>query len=95
MFVGEKGQVTIPKHIRVAAGVVPGSAVSFSLDGGKIIITPTGTSVKDDRRAKLRAAAARVRGSLKPEFQQLGADEVMTFLRGTPAVPTTARRGRR
>jgi AbrB family looped-hinge helix DNA binding protein len=95
MFVSEKGQVTIPKHIRGAAGVVPGSEVSFSLDGGTIVITPTGTGVKDDRRAKLRAAAARVRGSLKPEFQQLGADEIMAFLRGTQAVPTTARRGRR
>jgi AbrB family looped-hinge helix DNA binding protein len=95
MIVCEKRQVTIPKHIRVAAGVAPGSEVSFSLDGGKIVITPTGNGVTDDRRAKLRAAAARVRGSLKPEFQQLGADEIMAFLRGTQGVPTTARRGRR
>jgi len=33
MQVTEKGPVTIPKHIRVAAGVVPGSEVSFSLEG--------------------------------------------------------------
>ena len=65
MQVTEKGQVTIPKHIRVAAGVGPGSEVSFSLDGSKIVITPMGTGVKDDRRAQLRAAAARVRASLK------------------------------
>ena len=30
MVVTEKGQVTIPKHIRAAAGVVPGSEVIFS-----------------------------------------------------------------
>lgn len=95
MQVTEKGQVTIPKHIRVAAGVVPGSEVAFSMDGAKIVITTMGTGVKDDRRAKLRAAAARVRGSLSPEFRQLGADEIMNFLRGDDAAPVPARRGKR
>lgn len=101
MHVTEKGQVTIPKHIRVAAGVAPGSEVSFSLEGSKIVMTPVGTGVKDDRRAKLRAAAARVRGSLSPEFKQLGADDIMAFLRGdevtpaTPATPATSDRERR
>lgn len=87
MRVTDKGQVTIPKHIRVAAGVAPGSEVSFSLEGSKIVITPIGTSVKENRRAELRAAADRVRGSLAPEFQQLGADEIMQFLRGDEAPP--------
>ena len=95
MHVTEKGQVTIPKHIRVAAGVAPGSEVSFSLEGSKIVITPVGTGVKDDRRAKLRAAAARVRAGLSPDFKQLGADEIMAFLRGDAVAPTTSRRGRR
>jgi len=95
MQVTEKGQVTIPKHIRVAAGVLPGSAVSFSLEGSRIVITPVGTGVKDDRRAKLRAAAARVRASLKPEFQQLGADEIMAFLRDDTVPARVPRRGRR
>ncbi len=95
MLVTEKGQVTIPKHIRQAAGVAPGSEVSFSLEGSKIVITPVGTAVKGDRRAKLRAAAARVRRSMSPEFQQLGADEIMNFLRGDEATTTSARRGRR
>lgn len=95
MHVTDKGQVTIPKHIRIAAGVAPGSEVSFSLQGSKIVITPVGTGAKEDRRAKLRAAAARVRGSLAPEFKQLGADEIMAFLRGEEAAPIAARRGRR
>ena len=46
------------------------------------------TGVKDDRRAKLRAAAAKVRRSLSPEFQQLKADEVMAFIRGDEVIPT-------
>lgn len=95
MLVTEKGQVTIPKHIRLAAGVAPGSEVRFSLEGSKIVITPVGTGVRDDRRVKLRAAAARVRRSLSPEFKQLGADEIMRFLRGDEAAPAGPRRGRR
>ena len=87
MQITDKGQVTIPKHIRVAAGIAPGSEVVFSLDGSKIVMTPVGTGLKDDRRAELRAAAARVRDTLSPEFKQLGADEIMEFLRGDETVP--------
>lgn len=91
MLVTEKGQVTIPKHIRLAAGVAPGSKVVFSLEGSRIVITPVATSVRDDRRASLRAAAARVKSSLSPEFKQLGADDIMQFLRGGDADPAIAR----
>ena len=93
MLVTEKGQVTIPKHIRLAAGVAPGSEVVFSLEGRKIVITPVATGVKDDRRAKLRAAAARVRRSLSPEFRQLDAHEIMTFIRGEEPARPKPRRG--
>jgi antitoxin PrlF len=92
MLVTDKGQVTIPKHIRLAAGVAPGSEVSFSLQGSKIVITPLATNVKNDRRAQLRQAAARVRASLNNEFSQLGADDIMAFLRGDDAA---VKRGRR
>ena len=95
MLVTEKGQVTIPKHIRAAAGVVPGSEVTFSLEGSRIVMTPVSTGIKDDRRAKLRAAASRVRGSLSPEFKQLGADDIMRFIRGDEPAKGPARRARR
>ena len=88
MLVTDNGQITIPKHIRVAAGVVPGTEVSFSLEGGRIVLTPLASGVKDDRRAKLRAAAAKVRRSLSPEFQLLKADEIMAFIRGGEPIPT-------
>jgi AbrB family looped-hinge helix DNA binding protein len=98
MLVTEKGQVTIPKHIRTAAGVTPGSEVTFSLEGNRIVITPVKTNVRNDRRTELRKAAARVRASLAPEFRQLGADEIMAFLRGEgpagPAKRATRRGGR-
>jgi antitoxin PrlF len=86
MLVTEKGQVTIPKHIRTAAGVLPGSEVAFSLDGGKILVTPIASHVKNDRRSKLRAAAAKVRDSMNPEFKQLDANDIMEFLRGKDAL---------
>lgn len=94
MLVTEKGQVTIPKRIRAAAGVGPGSEVTFTLEGSKIVITPVASHVRDDRRAKLRAAAARVRSSLSPEFRQLGAAEIMDFLRGESEVPAKRRSSR-
>lgn len=96
MVVTEKGQVTIPKHIRTAAGVEAGSEVSFSLNGGKIVITPMATAVRDDRRAKLRAAAAKVRSSMSPVFKQMDAQAIMDFLRADDTVaPVGTRRGRR
>ncbi len=95
MLVTDKGQVTIPKHIRLAAGVAPGSEVSFSLEGSRIVITPVGTGVKDDRRATLRAAAARVRGSFDADFKQFGAEEIMQFIRGDEPAKTAGRRGSR
>jgi antitoxin PrlF len=95
MLVTEKGQVTIPKHIRLAAGVGPGSEVAFSLEGSRIVMTPVGTSVKEDRRAKLKAAAARVRRTFSAEFKQLGADEIMSFIRGDETSKRASRRGSR
>jgi len=91
MHVTEKGQVTIPKRIRTAAGIAPGSEVAFSLEGSRIVITLVASPVRDDRRAALRKAAARVRASMAPEFRQLGADEIMAFLRGDePVQPARA-----
>ncbi|MDP1698726.1 MAG: AbrB/MazE/SpoVT family DNA-binding domain-containing protein [Xanthomonadaceae bacterium] len=95
MLVTDKGQVTIPKHIRLAAGVAPGSEVTFSLEGSRIVITPVGTGVKEDRRVQLRAAAARVRSSFNAEFKQLGADEIMNFIRGDEPTKAAGRRDSR
>jgi AbrB family looped-hinge helix DNA binding protein len=88
-----RGQVTIPKHIRDAAGVPPGSDVSFSLEGSKIVITPVGSGFKEDCRAKLREAAAKVHGSYNAQLRQLGTDEIMNFIRGDEPTNTSTCRG--
>lgn len=81
MHVTEKGQVTIPKHIRTAAGVLPGSEVEFSYADGKITISKVGSGIKDDRRARLKAAAAKVQAGMSPALRQMSATEIIQFLR--------------
>ena len=81
MHVTDKGQVTIPKHIRTAAGVAPGSEVAFSLQAGKIVISKVASGRKVDRREQMRAAAAKVRKSMAAPYRQMGADEILAFLR--------------
>lgn len=81
MVVTNKGQVTIPKDVRVATGVVPGSQVRVILDAGKIVIQKVGGIKKPDRRALLRAAAGKVRKSMDLTFRQMSADDIMDFLR--------------
>lgn len=81
MQVTDKGQVTIPKHIRDAAGVLPGSEVAFTLEAGKIVISKVSTGNKGDLRTKLRRAAAKVHQSMSPRFRQMSADEIIAFLR--------------
>ena len=93
MFVTEKGQVTIPKHIRIAAGVLPGSEVALSLEAGKIVISKLSSGIKTDRRAKLRAAARDVRKSMSPEFRQMSADDILAFLRADDPTKRGKKRG--
>jgi antitoxin PrlF len=81
MLVTDKGQITIPKDVRIAAGVVPGCEVSVSFEAGRIVVQKVAGAGKADRRAQLRKAAAKARKSMAPEFAQMGADEIMAFLR--------------
>ena len=83
--VNKKGQVTIPKHIRVAAGVLPGSEVTFAIEAGNIVISKLASGIKTDRREQLRAAAAKVHQSMGPALRQMPAADVMAFLRADAA----------
>jgi AbrB family looped-hinge helix DNA binding protein len=81
MRVTDKGQVTIPKEIRDAAGVLPGSEVQFSFERGRIVLNKVADARGGDKRAKFKAAAARVRASMAPQFRQMPADDILRFLR--------------
>ena len=81
MRVTGKGQVTIPKHIREATGVLPGSEVEFRQEGGRIIITKLSAGAGDDRRKRFERAAKKVAAGLDPQFAHLSADDIIAFLR--------------
>lgn len=70
-----KGQVTIPKRIRDALGLMPGSAVDFGIDNaGEVVIRKAGAQA---RRKPDRFEAARGKADIK-----LRTHELMALLRG-------------
>lgn len=66
-----KGQVTVPKRIRDAAGLKPGSRVSFEYRDGNVVLK------RESKRVKSRFA--KMRGTLKSD---LSTDQIMALLRG-------------
>ncbi|ROZ62016.1 AbrB/MazE/SpoVT family DNA-binding domain-containing protein [Ramlibacter sp. WS9] len=81
MRVTQKGQVTIPKHIRAAAGIGPGSEMEFVVEAGKIIINKVFGPIKGDRRVQLLQAASRARETMPRKFRAMSAGEILEFLR--------------
>ena len=69
--VSEKGQVTIPKHLRDRLGIRPGQALEFTEERGRLVAT----------KAQTEDPVASVYGVL-----ELGrtTDEVIADLRGDP-----------
>jgi antitoxin PrlF len=67
-----KGQVTVPKPLRDALGLKPGSSVEFEYAGpGRATMRASGKKATNRFR--------RVRGSLK---ERLSTDEILALLRG-------------
>lgn len=55
-----KGQVTIPKHVRDAVGLAPGSAVEFEVDDrGCVVLRPVVRAGGPARRDRFEAARGR------------------------------------
>ena len=68
--VAERGQITLPKAVRDALGLIKGTTLTVELDGGRIIL-----------RKDVKDAISRVRGRFKlPEG--MTSDDVMQGLRG-------------
>lgn len=71
-----KGQVTIPKQIRDALGLIPGAQVDFAVNRqGEVVLQPATTS--QGRRKTDRFEAARGKADVKWRT-----DELMALLRG-------------
>jgi AbrB family looped-hinge helix DNA binding protein len=74
--VTSKGQVTIPKRMRDAIGIKPGSKIEFEYKPGVgLTLKPLGKPRKSDYRRRLD----KVRGTLKTG---MSTDELMQMLRG-------------
>lgn len=74
--VTSKGQVTIPKRVRDALGLKPGSKVEIGVEmPGAATLRPAGKL----RRSEVRKGIEKVRGTLK---LNMTTDEAMKFLRG-------------
>lgn len=72
--VTSKGQVTIPKHVRDALGIGPGSAVEFEVrPEGEAVLLP----VRRARRTKSRFAKLRGTATVK-----MSTREIMALTRG-------------
>ena len=68
--VTSKGQVTIPKHIRDALRLRPGSAVDFSVNSeGQVILVPARTTAS--RPGKDRFESARGSATVKWKTEEL------------------------
>ncbi len=74
MRVTDKGQVTIPKHIRDAAGIGPGSEVEFELRDDVIVVRK-----RTDGPTRGRRLAERLRGRGDVD---MSTDEIMALTRG-------------
>ena len=42
-----KGQVTLPKHIRDALGLTPGTRVDFAVEDGRVVLRKSGKQPRD------------------------------------------------
>ena len=79
-----KGQVLIPKALRERSALKPGQPVRVGLnDRGETVVLPAvpgATETREQRKERLRAALASVRGSIDLGGQTT--DEAMRELRG-------------
>lgn len=68
-----KGQVTVPKAVREALGLAPGSAVAFEMDAeGRVLVRKAEGVRAPSRFARLRGSAG----------AGMTTDEVMALTRG-------------
>jgi antitoxin PrlF len=88
--VTRKGQVTIPKKVRDAMGLVPGSRVEFVIEPNRIVLRK-GQSTEPNGPAPRKGIPPEVfaqwRGYLDDKLLAGSVDELMEMLRGERLPP--------
>lgn len=75
MRITSKGQVTIPKTVREEAGLLPGTEVDFTIEGGEVRVRRS-----PNQRRRGEELVERLRGA-RSDFT-MTTDEIMALTRG-------------
>lgn len=81
MRVSEKGQITIPKHLRERAGIAPNSEVTVDFDGGRLIIAAADRQAEKANRTRLDQFMKALRKLEGTGDQSIDADRLMQMTR--------------
>ena len=81
MRVTSKGQVTIPRDLRELAGIEPNSEVIFSIEGGKLVLSPKNGKQEIEDRGRLDRFLQALRRLEGPGDQAIDAEDLMSMTR--------------
>ena len=81
MRVTSKGQVTIPRDLRELTGIKPNSEVVFSIEAGKLIVTPKDGVQETADKARLNAFLDTLKRLEGTGDQDIHADALMSMTR--------------
>jgi AbrB family looped-hinge helix DNA binding protein len=84
MRVTSKGQVTIPKEVRDALGIAPGTDVGFREEEGKIILVNKDEQTDESRGERMVRLLVEFGDRMRREgrLNDLTTDEIMEMTRG-------------
>lgn len=81
MRVTSKGQVTIPRDMRELSGIKPNSDVLFSIESGKLTITPKNAASAVEENARLNRFLQTLDRLEGTGDQELDAEALMSLTR--------------
>ncbi|MBB2752248.1 UNVERIFIED_ORG: AbrB family looped-hinge helix DNA binding protein [Rhizobium aethiopicum] len=81
MRVTSKGQVTIPRDLRELAGIETNSEVIFSIEGGKLVLSPKNGKQEIEDRGRLDRFLQTIRRLEGTGDQAIDAEDLMSMTR--------------
>ncbi|WP_114389767.1 AbrB/MazE/SpoVT family DNA-binding domain-containing protein [Notoacmeibacter marinus] len=82
MRVSEKGQITLPKALREAAGIAPNSEVRISFEGGRLIVEPSDGASREAIALRVRRFSKALDALTGTGNPSISTDDVMGATRG-------------